>query len=188
MPHSSGPQCLPTGDSTDGLIATASTCVWGDRHDPVIPLLTVYRAFRPAFLFVMVAFLIPLALSPSRAGAAGSATAESSEPGESAKRHGDWQYGAYLDVSYGLNFNFPENHRFRSRGTTARTNELAPTWGWDTSEKKPARTRAGAWNSEAKAATTRGNLPMARTDRLLEAQTPCGISAMPTYRISRRMD
>jgi hypothetical protein len=37
-----------------------------------------------------------------------------------------WQYGAYLDVSYGLNFNFPENHQFRSRGTTPRTNELAP--------------------------------------------------------------
>jgi hypothetical protein len=37
-----------------------------------------------------------------------------------------WQYGAYLDVSYGLDFNFPENHQFRSRGTTPRTNELAP--------------------------------------------------------------
>jgi hypothetical protein len=37
-----------------------------------------------------------------------------------------WQYGAYLDLSYILNFNFPENHLFRSRGTTPRTNEFAP--------------------------------------------------------------
>jgi hypothetical protein len=38
----------------------------------------------------------------------------------------DWHYGAYLDLSYDLDFNFPANHRFRSRTTTSRTNELAP--------------------------------------------------------------
>lgn len=37
-----------------------------------------------------------------------------------------WHYGAYLDLSDALDFNFPENHRFRSRTTTPRTNELAP--------------------------------------------------------------
>jgi hypothetical protein len=37
-----------------------------------------------------------------------------------------WHYGAYLDVSYPLDFNFPENHRFRTRTTTSRVNELTP--------------------------------------------------------------
>jgi hypothetical protein len=37
-----------------------------------------------------------------------------------------WHYGAYLDVSYDLNFNFPNNHLWRSRTTTNHTNELAP--------------------------------------------------------------
>lgn len=37
-----------------------------------------------------------------------------------------WHYGAYLDVSYPLNFNFPENHLWRSRTTVPRHNEFAP--------------------------------------------------------------
>ncbi len=37
-----------------------------------------------------------------------------------------WRYGAYLDASYPLNFNFPENHQWRSKSTTYRTNELTP--------------------------------------------------------------
>ncbi len=36
----------------------------------------------------------------------------------------DWHYGGLLDLSYALNFNFPENHLWRSKGTTPRTNEL----------------------------------------------------------------
>src|SRR5687768_12770599 len=39
---------------------------------------------------------------------------------------GLWHYGAYLDVSYILNFNFPENHLWRSRTTAFRHNEFAP--------------------------------------------------------------
>ncbi|HEY7533396.1 MAG TPA: outer membrane beta-barrel protein, partial [Nitrospiraceae bacterium] len=41
----------------------------------------------------------------------------------------DWHYGAYLDLSYIVNFNFPENHRWRSRTTTERNNELTPNMG-----------------------------------------------------------
>ena len=37
-----------------------------------------------------------------------------------------WHYGAYLDVSYILNFNFPENHLWRNRATAVRHNEFAP--------------------------------------------------------------
>ena len=35
-----------------------------------------------------------------------------------------WHYGGFLDLGYSLNFNFPENHRWRSRSTTPRVNEL----------------------------------------------------------------
>ena len=36
-----------------------------------------------------------------------------------------WQYGAYLDLGYTLDFNFPDNHRWRSKPTTPRVNDLA---------------------------------------------------------------
>jgi Putative beta-barrel porin-2, OmpL-like. bbp2 len=42
----------------------------------------------------------------------------------------DWHYGAYFDLSYVVNFNFPENHLWRSRGTASRHNELAPNMGY----------------------------------------------------------
>jgi len=38
----------------------------------------------------------------------------------------DWHYGAYLDLSYIQNFNFPLNRRWRSRTTTERNDELTP--------------------------------------------------------------
>ncbi len=38
----------------------------------------------------------------------------------------EWHYGAYLDVGYILNFNFPENHLWRTRTTAFRHNEFAP--------------------------------------------------------------
>jgi hypothetical protein len=38
----------------------------------------------------------------------------------------NWHYGAYADLSYAVDFNFPENHLWRSKGTTPRVNELAP--------------------------------------------------------------
>lgn len=38
----------------------------------------------------------------------------------------DWHFGALLDLSYALDFNFPENHLWRSKTTTMRVNELAP--------------------------------------------------------------
>ena len=37
-----------------------------------------------------------------------------------------WHYGAYLDVGYVVNANFPENHLWRNRATAARHNEFAP--------------------------------------------------------------
>ena len=43
---------------------------------------------------------------------------------EPAKRQ--WHYGAYLDLSYPIDFNFPDNRRWRSKVTTQRVNELTP--------------------------------------------------------------
>jgi hypothetical protein len=43
-----------------------------------------------------------------------------------AKDVSDWHYGGFVDLSYPINFNFPENHRWRSRSTVPRHNELAP--------------------------------------------------------------
>lgn len=40
-----------------------------------------------------------------------------------------WRYGAFLDLSGAADFNFPENHRWRSKATTPRVNELAPNMG-----------------------------------------------------------
>lgn len=38
----------------------------------------------------------------------------------------DWHYGAYLDVGYTANFNFPDNDLWRSRTTASRHNQPAP--------------------------------------------------------------
>jgi len=42
----------------------------------------------------------------------------------------NWHYSAYLDLAYLLDFNFPENHRWRSRTTSNRFNEFAPNMGF----------------------------------------------------------
>ena len=64
----------------------------------------------------------------------GQALAEPLSPSESpapdAESPSDWHYGAYLDLSYIVNFNFPENHLWRSRSTASRHNELAPNMGY----------------------------------------------------------
>jgi hypothetical protein len=37
----------------------------------------------------------------------------------------DWHYGGTVDASYAVDFNFPENHQWRSKTTTPRVNEPA---------------------------------------------------------------
>jgi len=37
-----------------------------------------------------------------------------------------WHYGAYLDLSYPVDFNFPDNRRWRSKVKTQRVDELTP--------------------------------------------------------------
>ena len=51
-------------------------------------------------------------------------------PAHAAESTSDWHYGAYVDLSYIVNFNFPESHLWRSRSTASRHNELAPNMGY----------------------------------------------------------
>ena len=57
-----------------------------------------------------------------------------------------WEYGAYLDAAYGLNVNFPDNHRWRGKQTSPRTNELAPNLGLVYLRKEPK--RESRWGME----------------------------------------
>src|SRR5512146_79379 len=57
-----------------------------------------------------------------------------------------WHYGAYVDLSYVLNFNFPENHLWRNRSTASRHNELAPNMGLVYVRKDP--TNVSRWGME----------------------------------------
>lgn len=57
--------------------------------------------------------------------------------GDTTAEERGWRYGAYLDAAYGLNMNFPENHRWRSKQTTPRTNEFAPNMGLAYLRKEP---------------------------------------------------
>jgi len=41
----------------------------------------------------------------------------------------DWHYGAYVDVGYIGNFNFPDNQLWRNRSTAAHHNQLSPNMG-----------------------------------------------------------
>lgn len=58
----------------------------------------------------------------------------------------DWHYGAYLDLSYIVNFNFPENHQWRTRTTTPRNNELTPNMALVYVRKDA--TEASRWGTE----------------------------------------
>jgi hypothetical protein len=42
----------------------------------------------------------------------------------------NWHLSAYLDLAYIVDFNFPENHLWRSRTTSSRFNEFAPNMGF----------------------------------------------------------
>lgn len=58
----------------------------------------------------------------------------------------DWHYGAYLDLAYIQNFNYPENHLWRNRSTTPRHNELAPNMALAYVRKDA--TNASRWGME----------------------------------------
>ena len=53
-------------------------------------------------------------------------------PTEESSSHewGNWHVSAYVDLAYIVDFNFPENHLWRSRTTSNRFNEFAPNMGY----------------------------------------------------------
>jgi len=56
-----------------------------------------------------------------------SGIAPAQEPADDEKEtqsSSEWQYGAFTDMAYPLNFNHPANHLFRSRGTAFRTDSV----------------------------------------------------------------
>ncbi len=58
----------------------------------------------------------------------------------------DWHYGAYVDVGYIGNFNFPDNHLWRSRTTAFHHNEFAPNMGLAYVRKDAS--RSSRWGME----------------------------------------
>ena len=50
----------------------------------------------------------------------------------------NWQYGGFVDLAYPLNFNHPENHLFRSRGTAFRTDSVWLNMAGAYLRKKPS--------------------------------------------------
>lgn len=50
----------------------------------------------------------------------------------------EWHFIGLVDVAYIVNFNFPENHLWRSKGTTPRTNEFAPNMAVAYIQKDPS--------------------------------------------------
>lgn len=73
--------------------------------------------------------VFPLIMPPPLS-AAEIPTSESSAAAPSQNEWTNWHYSAYVDLAYLLDFNFPENHRWRSRTTSSRFNEFAPNMGF----------------------------------------------------------
>jgi len=82
----------------------------------------MYVAFWNWFLFLALAIPGPVAAQTS--------TEEGSTAASSQNEWANWHYSAYLDMAYLLDFNFPENHRWRSRTTSNHFNEFAPNMGF----------------------------------------------------------
>ena len=82
------------------------------------PRLALHSAW---FLFLLLSV---------RAAAAAETPAQGSSSASTESAWANWHYSAYLDIAYLLDFNFPENHLWRSRTTSNRFNEFAPNMGF----------------------------------------------------------
>ncbi|MBH0190734.1 MAG: outer membrane beta-barrel protein [Nitrospira sp.] len=69
--------------------------------------------------------LLWVLLAPATA-VQGALQEEDTQPATLADSSRLWHYGAYLDVGYAANFNFPDNDLWRSRTTASRHNQPAP--------------------------------------------------------------
>jgi len=78
------------------------------------------------WLFVMIAVVILPAFAEEGATSVSQPQEASTGLSLSSLFKSSWQYGVYLDLSYPIDFNFPENQDWRSKATTPRVNRLAP--------------------------------------------------------------
>jgi len=83
----------------------------------------VFRIPTPSCLCLAVALLTSSAFAQDQGNPSDVA---SSQPMASSS---PWHYGAYVDVGYVGNFNFPDNHLWRHRATASHHNELSPNMG-----------------------------------------------------------
>jgi len=67
-----------------------------------------------------------------------SASLNAQETEEEQQSDRQWQYGAFVDSAYLLNFNHPENRLFRSRGTAFRTDAVWLTMAGLYARKRPS--------------------------------------------------
>lgn len=77
-----------------------------------------------------------------------------------------WHYGAYVDLSYVANFNRPDNHVFRNKVTSRRTNEWTPNMGMAYLRKEVSDT--SRWGMELAVQggdDSRGQVPVPTADR-----------------------
>ena len=74
----------------------------------------------------VVAAPVLAAEPPAQNEARTSAAPPTTETVQAEPTKSQWHYGAYLDLSYPIDFNFPDNRRWRSKVTTQRVNELTP--------------------------------------------------------------
>lgn len=81
----------------------------------------------------LVSLLVAAVLAPSAFGQGPYGIESDTETDGGAPRSPsptqDWHNGAYVDVGYVGNFNFPDNHLWRHRATASHHNELSPNMG-----------------------------------------------------------
>lgn len=102
-----------------------------------------------------------------------------------------WHYGAYLDLSYPIDFNFPKNRRWRSKVTTQRVNELTPNMVLGYVRKDVDESSRWGWSLESRAATTsQDRFPMLISDLagLTQMLIPSATFHEPMYRIWLRSE
>jgi hypothetical protein len=99
------------------------------------------KAKRLGLIIIFVLFL-----NPSGSNAQGTDGEETSQPQETQQTDPKWQYGAFVDLAYPLDFNHPANHLFRSRGTAFRTDSVWLNMAGAYVRKKPS--EASRWGVE----------------------------------------
>lgn len=79
-----------------------------------------------ALILVMVPWASTLYASQDESLSGAQGAAQSKQLALPQRLFQDWRYGAYLDVGYAVNFNFPDNDRWRNRSTASWHNQPVP--------------------------------------------------------------